>query len=529
MSQTIQPLAITPDLKAAREMGSPPRSKRSLISPRLCAGVAAILGILIVSGWMLIMLRQQTWLAAEVRTSNLATLIAQDIDRNAEMFDLSLQAVLDGLGDPDVAALSPNLKRMVLFDRAATARDFGAIKVLDASGRIVLDSTTDRTGAETYAGAPFFKMHQQNTQGGLFLSAPFMENGNDPVIAFSRRVTLPDRSFDGVVFGTMRLAYLRTLVSNLDVGSTGSISVFRDDGTLMMRSPYDPRDLGRIIPRAAMAPNADRAEIKHKTVTSSIDGVDRLYAAAHLKHAPLTINVALGIDEFLSEWRWRAILFGGVVLLLCGSMTAMAILTAGNVRQRRMVEQRLNIANRQLQALAATDSLTGLANRRVYDEVLARELRRSSRTRSELSLLVIDADHFKTYNDRYGHEAGDQVLKAIADVLSKATNRATDLACRIGGEEFAVILPETAKPGAFHVASRIHAELRKAAIEHADNEPGYVTVSIGLAYVGPASEMDGSQVFRIGDKALYKAKNAGRNRTEDEDCPLSTRRAVASL
>lgn len=528
MPPIVESLTTPSHFETPLDVGSSSRSARSFLNARLCLGVAAILGILIVSGWMLIMLRQQIWRAAEVRSSNLATVIAQDIDRNAEIFNLSLQAVLEGLGDPDVAGLSTNLKRMVLFDRAATARDFGAIKVLDASGRTIIDSTTDQVGSENYFDAPFFQVHKRDSLAGLYLSAPFYMKNNDPVIAFSRGVTLPDGSFDGVVFGTMRLAYLRALVSKLNVGSAGSISVFRDDGTLMMRSPYDPRDLGKIVASAAAIPDTGHGEIQLFTRTSAIDGVDRLYASTHLKNAPLRINVALGVSEFMFEWRWRAALFGGIVLLLCGSITAMAFLTAANVRQRRAAERRLNVANRQLQALAATDSLTGLANRRVYDEVLARELRRASRMHGELALLVTDADHFKAYNDRYGHGAGDQVLQTIAGVLSQVSNRATDLACRIGGEEFAIILPETSKQGAFYIASKIHAELAKAAVEHIDNDPGYVTVSIGLAYVGPASDLDGAQVFRVADKALYKAKHAGRNRTEGEDCPLSTRRAAAS-
>jgi diguanylate cyclase (GGDEF)-like protein len=163
-------------------------------------------------------------------------------------------------------------------------------------------------------------------------------------------------------------------------------------------------------------------------------------------------------------------------------------------------------AEDKLEELATTDSLTGLKNRRKFDEAIDSEWRRARRHRTPLSLLMIDADHFKTYNDTYGHQAGDQVLVGIAICISDSVKRAGDCAVRYGGEEFAVLLPGSASPEAMTVAETIR---RK--VQGWSDEPVISTVSVGIASVTPQAGMDWSDLINAADKALYAAKAAGRN------------------
>jgi len=172
----------------------------------------------------------------------------------------------------------------------------------------------------------------------------------------------------------------------------------------------------------------------------------------------------------------------------------------------------LERVNRQLEALSATDGLTGVANRRRFDEALANELRRSARSAKPLALLMLDVDYFKKYNDRYGHQAGDECLRVIARVLQGSSRRATDLVARYGGEEFVIIVAESEAGSAIQLGENICDAIFSLKIPHADSPFGYVTASIGVAAVQPDDNTVPDRVVRIADQALYHAKYQGRNR-----------------
>lgn len=176
---------------------------------------------------------------------------------------------------------------------------------------------------------------------------------------------------------------------------------------------------------------------------------------------------------------------------------------------RDMTLQKL--AQAALQELANHDGLTGIANRRAFDETLKLEWRRAMRDSQPLSLLMVDVDHFKHYNDRYGHLAGDECLKQVAGAMSDEMQRASDMVARYGGEEFAVILPNSTQEGATVVAEKLRKTVEKLGIVFADSELGHVTVSIGIASVTPTPAGDSWQLISTADAALYRAKASGRN------------------
>lgn len=177
---------------------------------------------------------------------------------------------------------------------------------------------------------------------------------------------------------------------------------------------------------------------------------------------------------------------------------------------RDMTLQKL--AQAALQELANHDGLTGIANRRSFDDTLRLEWRRTMRDVQPLSLLMVDVDHFKQYNDTYGHIAGDECLKQVAQAMSNQMQRASDVVARYGGEEFSVILPNSSLDGALVVAERIRTAIQTLALPFAGSEFGRVTVSIGAATVMPSPLIDSWQLISTADAALYDAKGAGRNR-----------------
>lgn len=180
----------------------------------------------------------------------------------------------------------------------------------------------------------------------------------------------------------------------------------------------------------------------------------------------------------------------------------------------------LKVAQNELEKLAVHDGLTGIINRRGFDDKLSLEWNRSQRDQQSLALLMIDVDHFKRYNDTYGHQAGDECLKAVARVLAQVAYRPADQAARYGGEEFAVILPAIDIHGAHTVATRILQGIANLNIPHIGNESvGVVTASIGIVAMVPEGVMTHTELIRLADTALYQAKQTGRNRAVVHSVP----------
>jgi len=199
-----------------------------------------------------------------------------------------------------------------------------------------------------------------------------------------------------------------------------------------------------------------------------------------------------------------------------GRLAGIQVITT-DLTDRRKLEQELRETNERLEALVHLDGLTGVNNRRYFDTQLDVEWRRCLRAQVPLSLIMIDIDHFKLYNDSYGHQLGDECLSRIAQNLKSQLNRAGDLVARYGGEEFVIILPAADGKEALQVAEHLKAGIDALAIEHPASPSSIVTLSMGVSTVQPTEVSGQTQYFSLlkkADKALYRAKKAGRNRIE---------------
>ncbi|WP_372084611.1 GGDEF domain-containing protein [Tistrella mobilis] len=186
-----------------------------------------------------------------------------------------------------------------------------------------------------------------------------------------------------------------------------------------------------------------------------------------------------------------------------------------DVSRLKRAERRLSEANRRLKARVWEDHLTGVPSRRYLDAALTREIRRARREGRALSVVMADIDRFKSFNDRYGHQAGDACLRSVAQVAAKVLVRGADELCRYGGEEFVAILPGTDLAGAVEVAERMRRAISDRAVPHEDVPSGHVTISLGVASLPPAdqgSHRDRDALIAAADAALYAAKAAGRDR-----------------
>ena len=178
------------------------------------------------------------------------------------------------------------------------------------------------------------------------------------------------------------------------------------------------------------------------------------------------------------------------------------------------MSKELSAANQRLETLANQDALTGIANRRAFDSLIDREIAHALRSRQPLSVALCDVDHFKAYNDRYGHPAGDECLRKVGAAIAKSCRRATDFAARYGGEEFALLLPDTPAEGALKVVEAVRREVVSLAIPHeASSAAPVVTFSAGIACFSPERDKSAAALIVRADEALYRAKHLGRNRS----------------
>lgn len=178
----------------------------------------------------------------------------------------------------------------------------------------------------------------------------------------------------------------------------------------------------------------------------------------------------------------------------------------------REMQKQLEKSNAELKRISAIDGLTGIANRRSFNETLEREWKRACREKTMIAMILIDIDHFKLYNDTYGHLKGDECLQQVARTLQKTVSRPADLVARYGGEEFSLILPLTDKKGAMYLAENMKAAVAALQLEHSSSKTGkYVTISQGVVTLVPSAEQDSQDFIQMADKALYRAKENGRD------------------
>ena len=623
------------------EAGTPGRSA-GLVARGPAVAIALLLaGFAIVSVVMLVQLRRDTWSQAVNGAQNLGTAMAADIARTIGEYDLSLQAVAEGLREPELPRLSPRMQRLMLFDRAAMAPQYGAILVLDANGRVLRDSAHDQSAPSDGLGnAAFFLAGRRDGGAGLRIDIDARNIfGRGQAVILSRRLSRPDGSFAGMVVGTLGLDYFKGLFGRSRLGPNGAVSLFRDDGTYLMRMPYEPALIGHSIAGSANFRRFRAAPAGTFAAPSGLDGVRRVYSFTRVAALPLVLDVALAESDIFAVWRSRALILGLVLAMLCATSAAFGlmhrretrrrkatetvqrqseqlyrlladhasdvimrldhsqvrtyvspsvrsrlgyapedligrhphsivhpddwprvaqtldraqetlaeaeatyrvrhrngdyvwmegryssvaedggfIVVLRDISRRKAAEQQLEAANAELAHLASSDGLTGLANRRQFETVLDRECRRAAREAVPLSLLLLDVDAFKSYNDCYGHQAGDRCLQAVAASLGGLARRPADLAARYGGEELVLLLPGVPEAGAALVAERVRAAIEALSLRHEGNSRagGVVTVSVGSATIFPSYEdprTDGPELVAAADRALYEAKRLGRNR-----------------
>jgi len=470
----------------------------------------AVLAIVAIVSFLLARERDSVELSAIRSSNNIVQLIESDILRNAELYDQSLQGLIWAVGRKELPEIPGPLRQRLLFNEAFVDRKRGDVLWLDKQGNVVGDSTSNVPRKANFGETGVFKAHQANANLGLLVGPPFKAKLGDLdwCISFSRRIPGPDGEFAGLAAGALRLSYFSELFQRLDIGDDSSINLFNTDGQLLARQPSRPQDplIGTNYAERLNFKRILSEQSGNFTARSGSDGNPRMYTFARVAQLPLIVLVVHSADEVFQSWRRTAILVSVATGVLCVGILWLTLLLGRELRRRQEAEQGLA-------TLAATDSLTGLANRRRLDQVLRQEWARAQRNRKPLAVLMVDVDHFKAFNQRHGHAGGDHALREVAKTIEASIRRPADLAARYGGEEFQVVLPETDLAGARLLAERIRTSV-EALAPFADDVHS-VTVSIGIGLSAPQHDL--SSVLGAADEALYRAKAKGRNRVEGPD------------
>jgi diguanylate cyclase (GGDEF)-like protein len=472
-----------------------PRSAKLLI----LSSLVTILGFSAVCGSIMLDVRRGEEQLARQSSENLAVSIEADISRTIELYDLSLRAVVNGMLMPEIATVSKQIRQLILFDHAASASHFSPIQVFDAKGNLIVDASSLDPRPENRADELFFTVHRDDGEAGLFISRPVLHRGAYAIV-LSRRITAADGSFAGVVVGAIRFSYFHDLFERLRLDPDDTISVVRKDGVVLMRKPFDLDMIGKNLGQGSNATRMTREQGGSVWGVGLIDRLPRLYV---WRNGAMQLSVLVGkpASTIYGMWRKQALWIGLVMLTLIVFVVTVTLFLAREIGRRARAEDRL-------EELATTDALTGLRNRRKFDAAIDLEWRRAIRQSRPVALLLIDADHFKIFNDTFGHQPGDQALMAIAGCIQSAASRSGDCAARYGGEEFAVLLPGVSAQDALAVAEKI-----RVRVEQLPAAPAVLTVSIGIASVMPIITMEWTDLVEAADKALYAAKAAGRNQS----------------
>jgi len=468
-------------------------------------GTLLALGVLSISLLTLLAARETALQHADENSRNVVAVLVSNIARTVETSDQSLLALMSEMNKPKVRQMDTDVRHELLFNQTAAARHLTGMGITNAAG-LLMDGCCSATHHWDFSDRDYYLVHRQSANVGLYVSKPYHARSRDGVeaMALSRRINGADGSFQGVALVAIDLEYFRQLLAGLDVGPHGITAIVRIDGSLMARNPPIDPATAPYIHRSPAFPRMVNRDSGSYAAHSASDGVLRLYTFRRVPGTPLIAVVAPAQGDVLASWKRLSWVVGlsasAISIAFCAVVWALAFA----LRDRVQAEHRLR-------ELTQTDPLTGLKNRRALDDTLDNEWERLQRNNSSLSVLFVDADHFKQYNDTHGHAQGDVALTHIAACVGKHARRSGDLAARYGGEEFIVVLPDTDEAGALEVAEAIRAEVQDSWRGDASGHSDALTVSVGCATGRRATHASLLDLTNAADVALYEAKRRGRN------------------
>jgi len=458
---------------------------------------------------------------AEESARNLSHAVAQhfdgifsDVSRTVE--NIAFRIEQEEMSAADIEALQPEL-----VNTLSHSDHLHSIFVFDRDGAAIVSTQPGRSSAISNADRPYFLAHLTSPSTMTLINPPLTTRLSDSwVIPVTRRLNDAQGRFNGMVLAAIKVDYVRAVLEGFSLGDNGAAALTLADGTILVRRPFAIGDLGRNIANPYIADALKRSRSGTARMRSPVDGVARVLGFEITQNHPVVAAVARAESAVFRSW-WRSIAVQCLTVLVLSVLVAIfGRFVIRMIRLRSDAQQEIVLAHRQvsdanirLEHLATHDGLTDLLNRRAFDVRAAALVATSARHQRPVSLLLLDVDHFKAYNDRFGHQPGDECLRLVASALLRTAQRPGDIVARYGGEEFIIVLPETDAAGARVIAQSAVEAVRGLRIEHPGSPEGMVTISVGVAStrfeLRPAPTL--SELVAQADRALYEMKHAGRN------------------
>lgn len=507
-------------VKETASITTDPQRNQDKVRAAIFFLLAVCLALMVLAGWEAWSSREYRLHDKEVAMANLAQTLSSQAQASIKQADTVLFSLVDRLETEGMRpAQLPQLKRMITSQRNELAQLHGLF-IYDQNGAWIVDSNGILPPNANNADREYFAYHRDHPDRAPHVGPSIKSRSTGEwVLPVSRRINNPDGSFAGVALATLYLDHFLKLYNTIDVGTNGVINLISADAKIVVRRPLNEAIIGTSVADGPLFTQLlPKANSGTAIVRSYVDGVERVVGFRRVSDYPLVVFCAMNKEEVLASWRKETLMSSAIVLLLISVVLGIGYRFIRLMKQQTHIQNqllraqdKLLEANHTLELLALEDGLTGLANRRQFDLFTQAEMGRAKRGQTTLALLMIDVDHFKRFNDRYGHLLGDECLRKISAIIKENIRRPGDLAARFGGEEFAVVLPATDYVGAFIVAEKVRKAVLHAQIEHEDSGSGLVTVSIGVGACSPSVEDTLDGLIDAADKALYVAKTSGRN------------------
>jgi diguanylate cyclase (GGDEF)-like protein len=429
----------------------------------------------------------------------------------AKSFDLTHYILRETVGQfeaeelcyPTTDAREHQRQTAAIIARAGSVPNLLFLGMLNADCVITHTSIDGNLGLDAAArGREYCDLAQRAPVEGFKVSNMFISVTDAMNVTASFPLLAPDGALQGFALAGLDLGFFQQWLDLVELEPHNVIAIFDLNSRLLARKPLIADQIGARVEERRLNALAESGEDRDFTLrlVSPVDGIDRIWSLRKIRGLPFILAVGEETTTALGAWQQQLLLY-----LIGGILLGVAILFATseyvrNVRDAAVMRQ-----------LATTDPLTGLANRRHFTTSAEGILARAERTDTPVALILADLDHFKRINDRHGHATGDQVLRAVAEVL-KALVRKGDLSARWGGEEFVMLLSGADLTGATAFAERLRGAI--ATIEAVPGE--LVTLSQGIALYRLGDDLD--SLLKRADTALYRAKDRGRDRLEVEPC-----------
>lgn len=464
---------------------------------------------------------------AQMMAHDLGSTVAISIAGSIENVDLTLQAAVDLVKHArqhhalDAAEMHRSL--LGLQQRVPTLVLLGAA---DSQGNVQYSSADSHLELPNVADRSYFQALRDAATSTMYITQPLLGRVTQRwVLICARRIDLPDGKFGGVVFASVELqGYLDKLIGGKINLSGDDVFLLRDDeGNAIIRYAKGRQEMEltgtKIYSDNLMRLGSNRAESGSYISKSAVDHIERIYYYQRISGRPMNLVVGISVRDALSEWQREA----NKAWVITGTLLGVIVLAGYLIFRSRShqlqafaelqyMQTQLEQSNLELARLSTTDELTGLANRRRFDEVGPHEWLRAMRKHEYLAVAMLDVDYFKIFNDRYGHQAGDQCLARIARALASGLRDGSDFIARYGGEEFVILLPGQNAQEAYDVLERLRKIVEALEVPHlGSTAASVITISAGFASIVPEPGITLESLLEQADQCLYAAKRKGKN------------------